>query len=68
MYVTDTTANPNELAGDWQCGGTGIPRDAVFGTWKGAVRTVNKTVTPNTVTVTPDSDPTVNNWNPGAGQ
>jgi septal ring-binding cell division protein DamX len=67
MYITDTTANPNELAGDWQFGGTGIPPDAVFGTWKAAVKTVNKTVTPNTVTVTPDSDPAVNNWNLGPG-
>ena len=67
MYITDTTANPNELAGDWQFGGTGIPPDAVFGTWKAAVKTVDKTATPNTVTVTPDSDPVVNNWNLGPG-
>jgi hypothetical protein len=67
MYITDTTANPNELAGDWQFGGTGIPPDAVFGTWKAAAKTVNKTVTPNTVTVTPDADPATNNWNLGPG-
>jgi hypothetical protein len=64
MYVTDVTANPgNPFAGDWQYGGVGIQPDAVFGTWKGAVRTVNGT----TVTVTPDADPPVNNWNLGAG-
>jgi hypothetical protein len=70
LYVTDTSVPPgstNELAGDWQFGGTGIPPDAVFGTWKAAVRTVDKTVTPNTVTVTPDADPAKNNWNLGPG-
>jgi hypothetical protein len=62
MYVTDVTANPgNPYAGDWQYGGIGTPPDAVFGTWKGAV----KTVSGNTVTVTPDADPTANNWNLG---
>ena len=44
MFVTDVTANPgNPLAGDWQFGGTGIPPDATFGTWKAAVKTVDKT-------------------------
>ena len=44
MFVTDVTANPgNPLAGDWQYGGTAIPPDAIFGTWKAAVRTVDKT-------------------------
>ena len=68
MFVTDVTANPgNPLAGDWQFGGTAIPPDATFGTWKGAVRTVDKTKTPNTITVTPDGDPAKNNWNLGPG-
>jgi hypothetical protein len=68
LYVTDLSVPPgstNELAGDWQFGGTGIPPDAVFGTWKAAVRTVDKTN--NTVTVTPDADPAKNNWNLGPG-
>jgi hypothetical protein len=39
----------------------------VFGTWKAAVRTVDKTVSPATVVVTPDADPAKNNWNLGDG-
>jgi hypothetical protein len=67
MYITDTTANPNELAGDWQFGGKGILPDAVFGTWKAAVKTIDQTTNPATVTVTPDNDPATNNWNLGSG-
>ena len=68
LYVTDLSVYPgssNELAGDWQFFGTGRPPDAVFGTWKGAVKTIDETTTPATVTVTPDADPPVNNWNLG---
>jgi hypothetical protein len=68
LFITDVTANPgNPLAGDWQFGGTGNPPDAVYGTWKAAVRTVDKTTTPATVTVTPDADPASNNWNLDGG-
>jgi len=68
MFITDLTANPgNPLAGDWQFGGTGIPPDAVFGTWKAAVRTIDKTTTPATITVTPDDDPAKNDWNLDGG-
>ena len=68
MYVTDVTANPgNPLAGDWQFGGTGIPPDATFGTWKAALKTVDKTRTPNVVTVVPEPDPAENHWNLGPG-
>jgi hypothetical protein len=66
VFVTDLDTYPgntNELAGDWQFGGTGIPPDDVFGTWKAAVSTLDTTVTPNVITVTPDADPVVNNWN-----
>jgi hypothetical protein len=65
MFITDITADPNSLAGDWQFGGTGIPPDAVFGTWKAAVRTIDQTT--GTVTVTPDADPAKNNWNLDGG-
>src|SRR5206468_10923409 len=42
LFITDITDNPNSTSGDWQQGGTpGIPPHAVFGTWKGAVRTVD---------------------------
>src|SRR5262249_40363875 len=59
----DVTANPQNRAGDWQQGGRPIGPNAVFGTWKGAVRTVDKTVTPNKVSITPDPDPAKNSWN-----
>jgi hypothetical protein len=64
LFITDLSVPPgsgNPLAGDWQYGGTGRPPTAVFGTWKGAIKTIN-TIT-NTVTVTPDVDPPANGWN-----
>ena len=69
LFITDLTANPgNPYAGDWQYGGTAIPPDAVFGTWKAAVRTVDHTKNPVAVTVTPDGDPLAkNHWNLGPG-
>jgi hypothetical protein len=67
LYITDTTADPSSLAGDWQSGGTPIPPHAVFGTWKAAVRSVDNTRSPAVVTVTPDDDPQQNHWNLGAG-
>jgi hypothetical protein len=67
MYITDVTASGNPLSGDWQFGGTAIKPNAVFGTWKGAVKTIDNTTNPATVTVTPDADPPVNNWNLGPG-
>jgi hypothetical protein len=67
LYVTDITKNPMDRSGDWQMGGRPVGPNAVFGTWKAAVRTVDKTVTPNTVTITPDKDPTKNNWNLAGG-
>lgn len=68
LFITDVTNNPsNPTAGDWQFGGTAIPPHSVFGTWKAAVRTVDKTRNPNVITVTPDADPAKNNWNLGPG-
>jgi hypothetical protein len=67
LYITDITNNPNSLSGDWQYGGTAIAPSAVFGAWKGAVRTVNYTTSPATVTVTCDADPARNGSNLGAG-
>ena len=72
LFITDITApNQNSTAGDWQQGGTAaIPPHAVFGTWKGAVRTVNYTALTGghaTITVTADADPATNNWNLGTG-
>jgi hypothetical protein len=67
LYITDITSNPQNRSGDWQQGGRPIAPNDVFGTWKAAVRTVDKTVTPNTVTITPDKDPAKNNWDLGSG-
>jgi hypothetical protein len=71
LFVTDLSVPPgstNPYAGDWQyTGGAGTKPDAVFGTWKAAVKTVDKTKNPNVVTVTPDGDPAKNNWNLGPG-
>jgi len=67
LYLTDVTSNPQSRAGDWQQGGRPVNPNAIFGTWKAAVRTVDKTVTPNVVTITPDADPAKNSWNLGTG-
>jgi hypothetical protein len=67
LYVTDITDDPNNRSGDWQQCGTPYNPNAIFGTWKAAVRTVDTTVTPNTVSITPDPDPAKNNWNLGGG-
>ena len=70
LFITDLDAPPgssNELAGDWQYGGTGIPPTKVFGTWKAATKIIDQTRNPPAVTVTPDNDPAVNNWNLGPG-
>jgi len=67
LFLTDISSDPNSTSGDWQHGGTPIAPHAVFGTWKGAVRTVDKTHSPAQISVTPDSDPTKNNWNLGSG-
>jgi hypothetical protein len=63
LFITDVTDDPTSKAGDWQFGGTPIPPHAVFGTWKAAVRTIDKTRSPAMITVTPDPDPPKNNWN-----
>src|SRR5438874_2722757 len=63
LFITDITDDPSSRAGDWQFGGTPIAPDAVFGTWKGAVRTVDATRTPPQITVTPDREPAKNNYN-----
>lgn len=64
LFITDITIYPNSTLGDWQqTGGTPIPPNAIYGTWKGAVRTVDQTRTPPLVTITPDADPARNFWN-----
>jgi hypothetical protein len=67
LFVTDISTDPNSKAGDWQQGGRPIAPNAVFGTWKAAVRTVDNTASPPAVTITPDADPAKNNWTLGTG-
>ena len=67
LFITDITSDPTSLLGDWQFGGTPIPPHAVFGTWKGAVKTIDATRTPAVTTITTDADPAKNNWNLGNG-
>jgi hypothetical protein len=67
LFLTDVTSDPSSRSGDWQLGGRPIPPTSVFGTWKAAVRTVDKTASPATVTITPDADPAKNNWSLGTG-
>ena len=62
LYLTDITANRSSRAGDWQQGGMGTAPHTVCGTWKGAIRTIDNTTNPPTVSVTPDADPAKNNW------
>jgi hypothetical protein len=48
LFITDLTVNgADSRIGDWQQGGTGVAPHRVCGTWKAAVRTVDKTRTPN---------------------
>ncbi len=67
LFITDTTVDPNDRSGDWQLGGAPFNPTAVFGTWKAAVRNVDKTVNPNVADITPDADPDKNGWNIGRG-
>ncbi len=68
LFITDLTVNgATSRVGDWQQGGTGVTPHKICGTWKGAVRTVDKTRNPAVITVTPDANPAKNNWTLGAG-
>ncbi len=67
LFVSDISADPTNRSGDWQQGGRPIAPNAIFGTWKAAVRTVDTTVSPSAVTITPDADPAKNNWNLSGG-
>src|SRR5207237_3566727 len=67
LFLTDITTDVNSKAGDWQFGGAGIAPHAVFGTWKAAVRKVDKTKSPPLVSLIMDADTTKNHWNLGGG-
>ena len=65
LFITDVSVDPTSRIGDWQQGGTPSAPNAVYGTWKAAVRTVDESVSPNTVSITPDADPSKNGWTLG---
>jgi hypothetical protein len=67
LFITDITGNPSDRSGDWQFGGTPRPPHAVFGTWKSAVRIVDKTHATPVVSFKVDADPAKNDWSLGAG-
>jgi hypothetical protein len=67
LFITDISSDPNNRSGDWQQGGAPIGPNAIFGSWKAAVRTVDYTKTPTAVSITPDMDPMKNNWNLASG-
>ena len=67
LFITDISNDPASRIGDWQMGGRPSAPDAIFGSWKGAVRTVDNTKNPAVVSITPDADPAKNNWNLAGG-
>ncbi|HXU04565.1 MAG TPA: hypothetical protein VN903_26565, partial [Polyangia bacterium] len=67
LFITDITTNASNTDGDWQMGGRPIAPSAIFGSWKAAVRTVDMTKNPAVTTITPDADPTKNNWSLAGG-
>ena len=46
LFITDVSVAPTSRVGDWQQGGRPSAPNAVYGTWKAAVRTVDETVSP----------------------
>jgi hypothetical protein len=65
LFITDVSVDRTSRVGDWQLGGRPSAPSVVYGTWKAAVRTVDETVSPSTVSITPDADPSKNDWNLG---
>jgi hypothetical protein len=67
LFITSSDSALNPRQGDWQYHGDQTlnnPSD-IYGTWKGAVRFIDHTVTPAGSGVTPDADPATNNWHLG---
>ena len=46
LFITDISNDPANRVGDWQMGGRPSAPDAIFGSWKGAIRTVDNTRNP----------------------
>lgn len=69
LYITDISVDRTSRTGDWQQGGTPYKADKVYGMWKAVVKTIDKTKTPNVVSITVDPDaPKANGWNLAGGQ
>jgi hypothetical protein len=62
LFITDLSSGVGSTSGDWQSGGAPVQPTAIYGTWKGAVRTVDQTKSPAAISITPDSDPAKNYW------
>jgi hypothetical protein len=67
LFITDISNDASTRDGDWQMGGRPFSPNAIFGSWKAAVRTVDMTKNPAVTTITPDADPAKNNWNLAGG-
>ena len=73
LYITDITDNHSSRAGDWQQStalhpSIAVPPNKIYGMWKSVVKTIDKTKTPNLVTITVDADPrNTNGWNLAGG-
>lgn len=69
LFITDITSNPADKSGDWQYGGHPVPPVAVFGSWKTAVKTIDRTGgSGDSVSFSSDENPSPKNvWNLGPG-
>jgi hypothetical protein len=69
LYITDITDDLTSRSGDWQQGGTAVAPDKIYGMWKSVTKIVDKTKTPNVVTIQVDADTkNSNGWNLAGGQ
>lgn len=63
LYVTDISQFPGSTLGDWQQSGSPVAPMAIFGTWRGAVKTVETNRNQTSVRFDADPDPAKNFWN-----
>lgn len=74
LFITDITADMSSRQGDWQQKRNNNPvqaitPDKIYGMWKSAIRIIDKTRTPNTVSIQVDPNPSkTNGWNLAGGQ
>ena len=69
LYLTDLTVNgTNSKIGDWQMGNDNpVSPTALYGTWKGAIITIDNTKTPSVTSLVNRADPAKNHKNVGPG-